>query len=313
MSRTFLASVALALISTGCATSLASLETAEALKPGSIAPEYSMSISAPTSAAIQASQEALDIYQSLQDDPDYTPSEDEARTLLKYGFFLALYPPGAPTTFGVRVGVLPGLELGLRRNGGFAFNAKYQLIDGEHGDLALVGEYQSQSASTGTALDYFADTGFSATSLMGRMIYSQDYKGVFKPYAHLTARRTNYEIGGFYDTIADVVDYYTELDLTTNLYGKVQAFGGGIGGSLGYKYVFLSAELTGMRVAWQSTIIGEPVALDGWVFYPAVGAKLIIPSPRELRETRNNLRKKTDSIKEKNPLKRKNKKDSVEL
>jgi len=266
----------------GCATSVSTLQTARVLKPGQIQVTGALEGSVHTSAV----SEALDAVGSLEgelraaESGDIAISESTQREAIEAAVALVLFTPSLQPVAVARVGLFEKAEGGLRYTGSLLrLEGKYQIAAADPSggvDLALMGAWghhlgvgPSFAESAFDLLDYVDLGDYRRDDAHLGLIVSRDYGDWLSLYG---AARL---MASFYALDATLKRVETETGAPkSSLDGAF--FSAGLAGGLfvGYRYVFLNAELTVMRTWFSPEVVGREVALGGYVIAPTGGVTL---------------------------------------
>lgn len=278
MKYTFPAAALTMLLSSACTTSMTSLQTARTMRPGQV--QLTAGASVPiSSAAVGETIDAAGLAADRLADAegrDAPISEAEQRQALETSLALLLFTPGVTTELAGRVGVVDGLDLGLKWAGPLLqADAKYQLLrQGEHGvDLAVQGSYgyhlgygASIASSVYPLLDFVRLGDYAQHDLGVGVLLSGEWDDVFGAY--LAARY----VAAFTSVDADIERVEVASGLPrSELSSTIHHVGGTAGIMLGYKYVYAVAELTVAGVVFDPVILGERRDLGGVIVTPALG------------------------------------------
>jgi len=276
--------LALATSLTACTTSLTTLQTAKTMRPGQV--QVTVAASVPISSA--AVGETIDAAEAVAgrladaEGRDQPITEAEARQALETGLAVTLFTPGVSPELAARVGVLDGLDVGVKWAGALlAVDAKYQLLrQPEHGlDLAVMGAYgyhlgygASVASAVYPVLDFVRLGDYAQHDLSAGFVLSGEWDDVFGAY--LAGRYT----AGFVSLDADLerVEVATGLG-STDLSSTLHVVGGTVGVMVGYKYVYAVAELSVAGVIYEPEVLGERRDLGGVVVAPALGLLVRFP------------------------------------
>ncbi|MEN9800218.1 MAG: hypothetical protein RL653_3915 [Pseudomonadota bacterium] len=284
-----------AVIASGCATHLSSLQTARPVKRGKVQVTAGTGVYAnvgPISGLLsEASEEAEQIQKALSSGQPYTLTPEAQKRLLVAGVALAALSPGVGTELSVRTGVLPeDGDAGLRVTGNSVrLDGRYRLANAaQEGALWL--DRRSFNVSVGlgvtryffsnplfTALKLVAVDGFTRWDVEVPLYVSVEYGQVLKLYAtpRYLFSRTALD--------AQVVELAREAASAMGLPSGLPAvvdmhFGGATGGvAVGYGPLHLFLEITAGYTFCAPELFGNRTQLGGATFYPAVGLTFLTP------------------------------------
>lgn len=269
--------LALTALAAGCATSVSTQQTARTLAPGHVQVSAAGSIPVHTSAVAKV----LDTAGSLGDrferaeETGEAVSEAEQREAFETGLALLLFTPGVSTEFMGRVGVADKLDVGLRYAGSLMkVDGKWQ-VAGAPGETEVAlnlgyayhfGFGASALESAYTLLEYTGLSDYSRHDLDAGVIASRAWGDWLELYC---AGRT---IVSFIGLDGDIEKVETTLAAgSSDLDSRIVYAGATAGLMVGYKYLFVNAELTVMKVIFEPQIMGEARDLGGWLVSPLLG------------------------------------------
>jgi hypothetical protein len=294
----------LALLATGCASTLSTMQTAVPLEPKQIQVSVGMGAYAPLGTiwdvAKLGKEQASRIKDVVAEGEDYTLTEEDQQRLLGAGISLAVAPPGVNYELMARTGLVKNLDVGVRYSSTqLRADVKYRFLHGgdERAELHQV-ERTSKDLAIGLALSRQIFSGplvnalsfvklddFSRWDLEVPLYASIDVGDVFKLYA---APKYVYGRTSIAQRLVDAED---EAGRIVNLPGTVPSrvdshfWGSTFGVAVGYRYVHLFAELTGGYTSAKADVLGRERDLGGVTLYPAIGLafKSDPPTPRPSR------------------------------
>jgi len=290
--------VLLLALTSGCATTLSTMQTARTLEPGQVQVTGGMGIFLPVGnlirvvdAGIDQGREARD---AVDDNRPYALSEESQQQILSAGVALLVAPPGINPELMVRVGVADRVDVGLRYSGiSLRADGKVLLFHGgrEEGGRMEAGQRSYDVAlGLGVARYFFSSpvldvlevvqmNDFSRYDIEVPLYVSADFGDIFKLYGapkyvyshtRLDQRLVDYSRQG-----APVTGFDATLPATVNSH----FVGSTVGLSLGYRYVYLFAELTGGYVICNPTLFGAERKLGGVTFFPSFGLAIRTGGP----------------------------------
>jgi hypothetical protein len=274
----------------GCATTLSTMQTARTLAPGQVQVTGGMGVFLPVGNLIRVVDTGIDQGEEARDAVDegrpYALSEEDQQKLLTAGVALMVAPPGVSPELMVRVGVVDRVDVGLRYSGiSLRADAKVLLFHGGDSDGGRMETGQRSydvALGLGAARHFFSSPvldvlevvemgDFSRYDVEVPLYVSADFGDVFKlygapkyVYSHtrmderlVDFSRQGKPVSGFDATLPASVDSHF--------------VGSTVGLALGYRYVYLFAELTGGYVFCKPTLFGVERNLGGVTLYPAFG------------------------------------------
>jgi hypothetical protein len=273
-----LATFVSAIVASACTTSLTQGQTARAMKPGHA--EVSLSSSFPISSRFVS--EVGDVAKASAarlreaETADRPLTEREQREALEAGVALVLFHPAVVTELSGRVGVFDNFDLGLKYAGTLVkADAKYQFASQENGgpDLAFaIGGtrhlgYGASVLEPAYDLLAFVRLGdYSRHDLELSFLASGEWEEIISLYGGVRY------MASFIAIDADIQNVETATGVPHSSLSSTFHYAGGSGGiRVGYKYVFLTAELTVMGVIAEPVIFGERRDLGGIIVSPSLG------------------------------------------
>jgi hypothetical protein len=276
-----------ALASTGCGTTLSTLQPAEPMRPGHVQAQAALDVNVPASRIVDAVDVVATLGSRYASDTGYKPTEAEQRQALAAGVGLGLSSPGVNPDFMLRMGVVKNLDVGLRWSG-LALHA-----DGKYRFLATKEPTPEEEEDAQAKVGDGPDRGFQGAVSVG--ISKALYSGfVFDALEFLDVddySRWNVEVPVIFGTRMGEFGhvwfgpkyifstYSVDASLknvgvvpeTSGTFHHLGAFGGA---GLGYKVVFVFLELTVAKMFAEPEIFGQPTDLGGIVIVPAGGLML---------------------------------------
>ena len=277
----------LAVASTACSSTLSTLQPAEPMRPGHVQAQAALDVNVPASRIVDAVDVVATMGDRYASDPSYRPSPDEQRQALAAGVGLGLSSPGVNPDFMLRMGVVKNLDVGLRWSG-LAAHA-----DGKYRFLATKEPTEEEEKAEEGKIGNGPDRGFQGAVSIG--VSKALYNGfVFDALDFLEVgdySRWNIEVPVIFGSrLGDfghawfgpkyVFSTYSvdaslkNIGVVPESSGTIHHLGafGGIG--VGYKVVFVFAELTIMKMFAEPEIFGQKTDLGGIVVVPAGGLML---------------------------------------
>lgn len=282
MIRLFGALVALLALS-GCGTTLSTLQPAEPMRPGHVQANAAMNVNVPASRVVAAVDEVATLGDRYASDPAYRPTDEEQQKALAAAVGLGLSAPGMNPDLMLRVGILDDLDVGARWSGLAAH------VDGKYRFLAT-GRREVAAPDAPASDD---DPGFQGAVSIGvsKALYSGFVFDVLDYMKMGDYSRYNLEVPVLFGARLGPLGHYWfgpkyvfstySLDASLANIGAVSSTSGTIhhlgafgGAAIGYKVVFVFAELTAMYMFAKPEIFGRPTDLGGVVIVPAGGLML---------------------------------------
>jgi hypothetical protein len=248
----------------GCSTTLSTLQPAETVGQGKFHVGVGGNVNIPVSGIVRVIDESASTASSLSKD-SHTPTPAEQRALFNAALGLGLNPPGVTPDVMVRYGIVDEVDVGLRYSGtAIHADAKAMLYHEDPYSISVSLGYSRQrySGTLFDALDYLNIGDYSRNNIELPVLFGVK----LKDYGHVWAGPK--VIGSFYSLDASL----KRVGVVEHSGGFISYVGGVTGIAVGYKYVFLMAELTGMYMFAKPTIAGQQVDLGGLVLMPSFGA-----------------------------------------
>lgn len=288
--------VVAALLSTGCASTLSTLQTAKPIKRGQVSAVGGAGIyfnAGPVITVIdQGIQQGKAINEASKSGEPYAVSEEAQQELLTAGIALAVMHPWQGYEISLRTGILPeDMDVGLRYSmNAIRVDTKYRFFhkgDGEdvapHArrslDLAIgfgVSKYLFSNPVL-DALSYVQLADFSRWDFEVPVYASMDFGDIFKGYtaAKYVYSRTSMD--------ANLVNYSQQatnisgLDISLPSLVHAHFVGATFGIAAGYRWVHAYLEFTGGWTFSNPILFGKRRELGGPTIYPAIGIGLKFP------------------------------------
>lgn len=262
-----------------CTTSMTYTTHPQTLEPGEMQASLAMQASANTN-VLSELKESIDASKArIQEanDNDSTLSEEEYRQSLDAGLAFMMFKPAFATEFAARVGIVEGVDAGLRYNGA---NIKadvkgrlWQSAD-ERSVVSVMGGVGRQTIDLPFKLKYLTLTEFKRTDADLALMYGAEPLEFLKTYV---GPRMIYSWVGAEplisnDLLAVAPASFREKSPSKYFQNENILYVGGTGGvMLGYKWIWLSLEATVMYMDFQPTVVDQPRDLSGWQIAPVAG------------------------------------------
>ncbi len=280
---------------TGCATTLSTLQTADPTDVGQVQVTGGMGVYANVGPAVtiieQGIKQAGAIQQAEKDGVPYELSEEDQQQLLTAGIAIAIAPPTQGYEIGVRTGVYKDADVGLRYSvNAVRLDGKYRFLHYEDGAEVKPLERREMDLAIGfgvsryifdnpvfDVLDYVQLADFSRWDFEVPLIASFELGDILQFYgaAKYLYSRTSLD--------ANLVNYseqatnITGLDISLPSLVHTHFIGATVGIGAGYKWIHLMLELTGGYTHSQPILFGKRRDLGGATLYPAAGISLKFP------------------------------------
>ncbi|MDF2691718.1 MAG: hypothetical protein K0S65_101 [Labilithrix sp.] len=276
-----------AVFCTACSTTLSTLQPAEPMAPGHVQAQAAFDVAVPASRIV----DAVDVMATLGDryasDPSYKPTSEDQRRALAAAVGLGLSSPGVNPDLMLRMGVVKDLDVGLRWSGLAAHaDAKYRLFAtrepsadeveqakgkigngpdrGFQGSISVGASKALYNGFVFDALDYVDVGDYSRWNIEVPLIFG----GRLGDFGHAW-------FGPKYVFSTYSVDASLQnVGAVSGTHGTIHHLGGFGGIGVGYKVVFVFAELTIAKMFAEPEIFGQRTDLGGIVVVPAGGLML---------------------------------------
>jgi hypothetical protein len=297
----YLPTLLMLVLGAGCASNLSTLQTAKPLTRGQFQVSAGAGLFVPVGQIVNVADLGIDkgreISRALDGGEPVQLTEEDQQRMLTAGLALAVAPPGVVNELSIRAGLMDDLDLGLRYSGiSFRFDAKYRFVHVDSGDAYAQHKRASFDMALGVAaarhtfktpaldvLKFVQMDDFSRYDIEVPLYISTDIGEIFMLYA---APKYVYSKTSLDAKLVDLAEQGADLTgISLNLPTTVESqfVGSTMGLSLGYKYVFVYAELTGGYTFCKPNVFGQQRNLGGATFYPAVG--IAIRNTPPVRET----------------------------
>jgi hypothetical protein len=297
--------VLLLVLAPGCATTLSTMQTARPLAPGQVQVTGGVGVFIPVGNIVRAVDVGIDQGREARDAVDegrpYELDEAGQQRLLTSGVALMVAPPGANPELMVRVGVVDRVDVGLRYSGiSLRADAKVLLFHGGDTDGGRMEAGQRSydvALGLGAARHFFSSPAldvlevvemgeFSRYDVEVPLYVSADFGDIFKLYGapkYVYSRtRMDERLVDFSRQGSPVTGFDAALPATVNSH----FVGSTLGAALGFRYVYLFAELTGGYVICNPTLFGIERTLGGFTLFPAFGLAVRTGGPDGEKEGR---------------------------
>ncbi|MFZ5468804.1 MAG: hypothetical protein ACOZIN_05140 [Myxococcota bacterium] len=301
--KTLAAALALAL-TTGCATTLSTFQTARPVEPKHVQVTggvgYYGNLGPIGTLVTQAYEQGKNAKEAIDNQQPFVLSEEDQQQLLTAGIGLAVMFPSSSYEVGIRTGLVENWDVGLRYSvNAVRLDTKYRLF--HQGDDPPVtpqgapGRPSAQSRATQRSFDValglgvsrylFKNPVFDALELVRLgdfsrwdfevpLYMSAELGEVLKLYG---APKWVYSRTSFDQTLVDLSQQGSEVagvDVTLPSLVHTHFFGATAGLAVGFRYVHLMLELTAGYTVCNPVVFGQRRFLGGVTLYPAAGIGL---------------------------------------
>lgn len=267
-----------ALVLSGCASPASTLQSARATPQGKfevhggigghIAPSVFSTL---FDQAESASGKAKDY---IADDETPVLSDEEKNAIMASMFSMAIVGPTPITEVGLRVGVLPGLDLGVSyTSAGFRGETKFQFLDTEKGapvDMSIGFQYLRQT--TKPPVPEFVQDIFELADIVRNdfwfpLLISQHFGDWAYTYGGLKFGYSTLDMQ-ILERLSDV----SGQQISTG--DDLIQFGGVIGAAAGFRYVHFLLEVSALYYKYDAQVLDTEVDVSGMTYYPAMGVRI---------------------------------------
>ena len=254
----------LALATTGCSTALSTMQPADTLRAGGWHIGGGAAVSIPVTRIVDALDQAGTIGNKYRMDATYQPTAEEQRQVFDAAVGLALSAPGVTYDVMIRYGIIDRLDAGVRwTTTGLHLDLKFQFLrnGGWDGSISAGYAWHFFEGFLFDVLDYLHVADYSRHDLevpviLGRRLGKWGY--VWGGPKYVMAR---------YSLVAGIPNVTQPFASS----GFIHYIGGFAGFGVGYRWVYVFAELTVMDMIASPEILGKPVDIGGAIVVPALG------------------------------------------
>ncbi len=245
------AAACLALLSTGCATTLATRDTARPTPVKHVRIDYGYGYYIPTGPFVDLGKAAVGVARNLKNGTTAVTPE-EAQSLYLGGVGLALMPPAAVNELAVRTGIAEDADIGFKwASTALRLDVKYRFLHlGEddtgrahHMSIGLGVSKYLFSNPVFSVLDYVNMSDFSRWDFDVPLLYSWHVKEAFVLYTGAKYIFTRFSMDENLFKLAQIAGDLGLPDATDHISSTMHYGGALIGIMGGYKYVFVNLEL----------------------------------------------------------------------
>lgn len=276
-------------LTTGCATTLATHQTARAIEPGHVQATAGTGVYIPVGATLFAISEGVaqttKIIEAAQSGAEYQLTDDDREKLITAAIALAVLPPSPTQEFSLRTGILKNWDAGLRYSiSAVRLDSKYQLYHADDGPNVAPEYQRSVDLAVGGAVSkyLFDNVVFDALEFvqMGDFdrwdfevpVYASiEWGYIFKAYGAVKYVYSHTTMDARLVNTANTAGTITGLDIDVGDTEVGTHFIGATAGIMaGYRYVYVGVELTGGYTYARPFVLGRRRDLGGATFYPSI-------------------------------------------
>lgn len=278
-----LALVAAAL--TGCASTLSTMDTARTMNPGQWRVNLATGVYVPAGAVIRLAANGVDLGRTLISE-NRDPTTAELDKLFEAGLALAVLPIAPVQELQIRTGIVDNLDAGFRlATTGARLDVKYRFFQSadsrHHLSIGLGGSKYFFSGPVFDALAFVKVEDFSRYDVEVPLLYTYEAGDIFRFYGGAKFIRSWFSMSSKLVRAQSVAE--SNGSPTFFRSEEQMTFAGATFGiMLGYKHVFVSAELTSGLVIAEPAIYSfvtkqpEKRNLGGATFFPALGLVFVM-------------------------------------
>lgn len=263
----------------GCALPMSTLQTGRTVPPGQVEIDGAVGVNVSTAfigSTVSTGRVLVDeAWESVEDGEPADLNAEEREDVYRFAFASSLFLPAPIQEGAFRVGVVRHFDLGLRMStAGLGAETRYQFLDAREGDpldlaVGLLLYRQSFDVPLPFPLSRLVDLGkTSRLDVSVPVAISRDFDEYGYVYGGARFQVSRLKL--------DLVQSITDLAGVDLAVESAPMFGAGAwaGGGVGYRYVFVFAEVDAIYMSWNPTVDGRNVAVRGIDFYPTFGLKL---------------------------------------
>lgn len=281
----------LALVASGCATNLSTLQTARTLEPKQWRASAGLGVYVPAgqigNALDLASDQAARLARA-ESGEEALPTPDEQREMFNTAAALAVYPPGGVMELGVRYGVVRNVDVGARwSSSSWRLDGRWRFLhdaEGTHVALGLGVEKHSYDGlvfdlyeklkSLAELFNYIELEDPSRWDAEAQILASKDIGRFLQPYAAFKYRAAFYSLPS---VLTVTPPSGAPLVQRQEIEGVAHFVGGSAGLAMGYRQLWVFFEMSAAWLMSDAEILGETTSLGGFTVYPALGIAARFP------------------------------------
>ena len=285
--RAALASLAAAMLlaASGCATSLSTRQTARTLDPGHFSADAAVGAGVPVGTIAQVAgvgtQQAGKLLDAVSTQTPYAVTDQDKQDLVSAAVALVVNPPSVGWEGGVRAGVLENLDLGLRYSvSALRGDVKYRFFQDAQPESRLdvaaglaVSRYLFSSPAF-EVLEFVKLDDFSRWDVEVPVYVSRQWGDWLHAYGAAKYIYSRTELDENLVATAEQATYLSGIDFQLSDTVHTHFIGATAGLKVGYRWVFLVAELTGGYALGSVRVLGAERSLAGVVLYPSLGLEI---------------------------------------
>jgi hypothetical protein len=262
-----------------CSTSMTYTTHPQTLEPGEVQGSVAMQGGVNTNVLTEF-QQLVDVSKERIDETQReggTLSEKEYRQAIDAGLALMLFKPSVASELHMRVGIIEGIDAGLRYNGSNIkadVKARVWQSGNENHVMSVMAGVGRQTIELPTPIKYITLTEFSRTDADLALMYGAEpldflktYIGPRMIYSWVSAEPIISD-----DLLAIAPENIRAVSPANYFQDENILHVGATGGvMLGYEWIWLSLEATVMYMDFEPTVIDQPRDLSGFQISPVAG------------------------------------------
>ena len=279
------AAVAYLVFASGCATSLTTRQTARTLDPGHFSADAAVGVEVPLGTLAQVTvageQQTQKLLAAVTSRTPYAVTDQDKQDLIAAAVALLVNPPSIDWESGVRAGVLPNLDAGLRYSvNAVRLDVKYRFFQAVQGDsrvdvaAGLAGSHYVFDNPAFSVLELVHLSEFSRWDVEVPIYASYEWGNWIRAYAAAKYIYSRTELDEHLVADAEQATYLSGIDFRLQDTLHTHFIGASAGLKVGYRWVFLVAELTGGYALGSVRVLGADRSLAGLIFFPALGVEV---------------------------------------
>jgi len=277
--------VAMLALASGCATSLSTRQTARTLDLGHFSVDVAAGAELPVGTLVQVvtvgTQQSQKLIGAVTAQTPYTVTDQDKQDIISAAVALLVNPPSVGWEGGVRAGTFPNMDVGVR----YSVNAlrgdvKYRFFQDVQEESRVdvaAGLAVSRYLFSNPAFEVleFVDLGhFSRWDIEVPVYVSREWGDWVRAYGAAKYIYSRTEVDENLVATAEQASFLLGLDFRLSDVVHTHFIGATAGVKVGYRWVFVVAEITGGYALGSVRVLGEDRSLSGAIFYPALGLEV---------------------------------------
>jgi hypothetical protein len=211
----------------------------------------------------------------------YAVTDQDKQDLISAAVALLVNPPSVDWEVGVRAGLLPNLDAGLRYGvNAVRLDVKYRFFQDVKGDsrvdvaVGLAGSHYLFDNPAFSVLEFVNLGEFSRWDIEVPVYASYEWSDWIRAYAAAKYIYSRTELDENLVTDAEQATYLTGIDFQLQDTLHTHFVGASVGLKVGYRWAFLVAELTGGYALGSVRVLGADRSLSGVILFPTLGVEV---------------------------------------